>query len=80
MRYKWEVYRDTNGRSTDSTSLSSKRRGTKSTAIQIGGVLRYIDWRCLAILFWRSGGGWGFRHSSGLGCLNLPEAVEAELA
>ena len=41
---------DTNGRSTDSISLSSERRGTKSTAIQvwrriaiqIGGALRYF--------------------------------------
>ena len=40
LRYKSEAYCDTNGRSTDSISLSSERRGTESTAIQIGGVLR----------------------------------------
>ena len=41
MRYKWEAYCDTNGRSTDKISLSSEHRGTKSIAIQIGGVLQY---------------------------------------
>ena len=40
VRYKWEAYCDTNGRSTDTISLSSERRGTESTAIQIGGVLQ----------------------------------------
>ena len=50
LQYKWEPYRDTNGRSTDSSSLSSEPRGAESTsiqnwrriAIQIGGVLRYF--------------------------------------
>ena len=42
LQYKWEAYCDTNGRSTDSVSLSSERRGTKSTAIQMGGVLQYF--------------------------------------
>ena len=49
LRYKWEAYCntnggaycDTNGGRTDSVSLSSERRGTKTTAIQIGGVLQY---------------------------------------
>ena len=41
LQYKWEAYCDTNGRSTDSISLSSERRGSESTAIQIGGVLQY---------------------------------------
>ena len=39
LQYKLESYCDTNGRSTDSISLSSERTGTKSTSIQIGGVL-----------------------------------------
>ena len=41
LRYKWEANCDTNGRSTESVSLSSELRGTESTAIQIGGVLQY---------------------------------------
>ena len=41
LQYKWGAYCDTNGRSTDSISLSSERRGTRSPAIQIGGVLQY---------------------------------------
>ena len=42
LQHKWEAYCDTNGRSTDNISLSSEHRGTKSTAIQIGGgVLQY---------------------------------------
>ena len=49
LQYKWEAYYDTNGRSTDSISLSSKRRGTESTAIRI---LCNTNWRCVAILFW----------------------------
>ena len=60
--YKWEAYCDTNGRSTDSISLSSERRGTKSTAIQIGGVLQY-KWEVYCDTFLRSSGGWGFWHS-----------------
>ena len=35
MQCKWGAYCDTNGRSTDSISLSSERRGTKSTAIAL---------------------------------------------
>ena len=38
LQYKWEAYCDTNGRSTDSISLSLEPRGTKSAALQIGGV------------------------------------------
>ena len=56
LQYIWEAYCDTNGRSTDSISLSSERRGTKSTAIQIGGALQYKFEVCL-IFFLRSGGG-----------------------
>ena len=40
MQYKWGAYCNTNGRSTDSISLSSERRGTNNTAIQIRGVLQ----------------------------------------
>ena len=48
LRYKWEAYCNTNGRctaiqmgrSTDSVSLSSERRGAESNAIQIGGVFQ----------------------------------------
>ena len=40
LQYKWKAYCDTNGRSTDSISLSSQRRGTQTTAIQMGGVLQ----------------------------------------
>ena len=56
---KWEAYCDTNGRSTDSISLSLDPRGTKSTAIQIGGVLQY-KWEVYCDTFLRSSGGWGF--------------------
>ena len=59
LQYKWEVYCDTNGRSTDNISLSSERRGTKSTAVQIGGVLQY-KWEVYCDTFLRSSGGWGF--------------------
>ena len=59
LQYKWEAYCDTNGRSTDSTSLSSECRGTKSTAIQIGGVLQY-KLKAYCDTFLRSSGGWGF--------------------
>ena len=63
LRYKWEAYCNTNGRSTDSVSLSSERRGTGSTAIQIGGVLQYkLEVYCNT--FSRSSGGWGFWHYS----------------
>ena len=65
LQYKWEAYCDTNGRSTDSLSLSLEPRGTKSTAIQMGGVLRY-EWELYCDTFLRSSGGWGFRHSSDL--------------
>ena len=41
LQYKWEARCDTNGRSTDSVSISLAPRGTKSTAILIGGVLQY---------------------------------------
>ena len=50
LRYKWEAYRNTNGRRTAiqmggvltaSISLSSEHMGTESTAIQMGGVLQY---------------------------------------
>ena len=43
-QYKWETYCDTNGRSTDSISLSLEPRGDESTAIQIRGGLQY-KWR-----------------------------------
>ena len=57
LRYKWEAYCDTNGRSTDSISLSSKCRGIKT--VQIGGVLQYkLEAYCDTFL--RSSGGWGF--------------------
>ena len=59
LQYKWEAYCDTNGRSTDSISLSSERRGTRSTAVQIGGVLQY-KWEVYCDTFLRSSGGWGF--------------------
>ena len=66
LRYKWEAYCDTNGGRTAIqmggvlTRFPFERRGTKSTAIQIGGVLQsklevYCD-----TFFLRSGGGWGF--------------------
>ena len=49
LRYKWEAYCDTNGRRTAIEMggvlavfpFPQKRRGTKSTAIQIGGILQY---------------------------------------
>ena len=59
LQYKWHAYCDTNGRSTDSISLSLEPRGTKSTAIQMGGVLRY-KWEVYCDTFLRSSGGWGF--------------------
>ena len=59
LQYKWEVYCDTNGRSTDNISLSSECRGTESTAIQIGGVLQY-KLKVYFDTFLRSSGGWGF--------------------
>ena len=65
LQYKWEAYCDTNGRSTDSLSLSLEPRGTKSTAVQMGSVLRY-KWEVYCDTFLRSSGGWGFRHSSEL--------------
>ena len=65
MQYKWEAYCDTNGGSTDSISLSLEPRRTKSTAIQIGGVLQY-KWEVYCDTFLRSSAGWGFRHSSDL--------------
>ena len=51
LQCKWGAYCDTNGRSTDNISFSSERRGTESTAIQIGGVSQYKKWRPIAILF-----------------------------
>ena len=63
LQYKWEAYCDTNGRSTDSISLSSEGRVTESTAIQIGGVLQY-KLEVYFDTFWRSSGGLGFWHSS----------------
>ena len=61
---KWEAYCETNRRSTDSFSLSSERRGTGRTAMQIGGVLQYkLEVYC-NICLRSSGGGWGFWHSS----------------
>ena len=50
---------DTNGTSTDNISLSSERRGTKSSAIQIGGVLQY-KLEVYRDTLLRSSGGWGF--------------------
>ena len=50
-QYKWEAYCDTSGRSTDSISLSLEHRATKSTAIQMGGVLRYFLGGVLRYLF-----------------------------
>ena len=59
LQYKWEAYCDTNGKSTDSVSLSSERIGTQSTAILIRGVLQYrLEVYCGT--FSRSSGGWGF--------------------
>ena len=42
LRYKWEAYYDTNGRSTANISLSSESGGIESTAIQIEGIVRYF--------------------------------------
>ena len=60
LRYKWEVYCDTNWRSTESVSLFRRAQGhrkhsdTNSSciAIQIGGVLRYFfeKWWWLGLL------------------------------
>ena len=55
LRYKWEEYWQ--------YSLSSERRGTKSTAVQMGGVLQY-KWEVYCDTFLRSSGGWGFWRSS----------------
>ena len=63
LRHEWEVYCNTNGRSTDSISLSLEPRGTKSTAIQIGGVMQY-KWEAYCDTFVRSCGGWGCRHAA----------------
>ena len=57
LQYKWEAYCDTNGRSTDSISLSLERRGTEITAIQIRGVLQY-EWEVYCDIFKESSGGW----------------------
>ena len=51
MRYKWEAYRDTNGRRTDSISLSLETRGTKSVAIPNWEAYCDTNGRCIAILF-----------------------------
>ena len=59
LQYKWEAYCVTNGRSTDSISLSLERRGTESTAIEIGGVLQYRLGVCFNT-FLSSSGGLGF--------------------
>ena len=61
------AYCDTNGRSTDSISLSSEHRGAKSTAIQMGGILQYkLEVYCDTFL--RSCGGWGFWYSLDFDC------------
>ena len=58
LQYKWEAYGNTNGRSTDSISLSLERRGTASTVIHIAGVLQYkLEEYCNTFL---KGSGWGF--------------------
>ena len=67
LRYEWEAYCDTNGRRTAiqmggvlaGFPFPQSVRGTKSTAIQIGGVLQYkLEVYCDTFL--RSSGGWGF--------------------
>ena len=58
LRYKWEAYCNTkwgaycdrSGKSTDNISLSLEPRGTKSTAIQLGGVLQY-KWEVYCDIF-----------------------------
>ena len=56
LRYKWDAYRDADGRSTASISLSSKLRGTKSTAIQNGSAIQYnLKWKCIAVPFFDLG-------------------------
>ena len=59
LQYNWEAYCDTNGRRTDSISLSSERRGARRIAIQIGGVLQY-KLEAYRDTFLRSSGGCGF--------------------
>ena len=56
---KWGAYRDTNGRSTDNISLSSERRGHRELQYKLEACCN-TNWRCIAILFLRSRGGWGF--------------------
>ena len=66
LRYKREAYCDTNGRRTAiqrgevltvSPFSQSQPRGTKSIAVQIGGVLQYkLEVYCDTFL--RSSGGW----------------------
>ena len=54
-------------------SLSSERRGTKSTAMQIGGVLQYkLEVYCDSLL--KSSGGWGFWHSPDCGEICIDSA------
>ena len=66
LRYKWEAYCNTNGRRTAIQMgvvltvfpFPQCVWGTRSTAIQIGGVLQYeLEVYCDTL---RSSGGWGF--------------------
>ena len=60
LQYKWEAYCDTNGRSTDSISLFFQSVGTpKGLQYKLEAYCK-TNWRCIAILFLRSSGGWGF--------------------
>ena len=43
LRYRWAALRDTNGRGTESISLSSGLRGTEYMILQIGGALQYFS-------------------------------------
>ena len=52
LQCNWEAYCDTHGRRTDNISFSLERRGTESTAVQIGGVMQYKS-KC-GLGFWHS--------------------------
>ena len=59
LQYKWEAYCDTNGGSTDSIPFPQSIGAPQALQYKLEAYCD-TDQRCIAILFLRSSGGWGF--------------------
>ena len=80
LQYKWEAYCDTNGRSTESIPFPQSLGAPKVLQYKLEAYCNTCRLEVYCDTFLRSGGGWGFWHSSDISITMLLQQYALLLA